>query len=142
MALVRRELRLRAGFSPGLITPRPFPMPSASHIAVAQVKESQGWGVGQFRQRELLPRLGEGKRMGCPENPAQLLGQAGRAHAKECQTKGKRNDKVGRDPTTKPFVPCPGVWWTWPGSDGELLRCFGQGSGRIRFAPGPSSSQH
>ena len=62
--------------------------------------------MGQFRQRELLPRLGEGKRMGCPENPAQLLGQAGRAHAKECQTKGKKNDKVGRDPTTRPFVLC------------------------------------
>ena len=38
--------------------------------------------------------------MGCLVNPAQLLWQAGRAHAEECQTKGKRNDKVGRDPTT------------------------------------------
>ena len=49
--------------------------------------------MGRFRQRELLPGLGEGKRLGFLENPAQLLQQAGRVHARECQTKGKRSDR-------------------------------------------------
>lgn len=56
--------------------------------------------MGRFRQRESLPRPGEGKRMGYLRNPTQSRGQGGRAYAGECQAQEERNDKVDRDPAT------------------------------------------
>lgn len=67
-----RELRLRAGSLTRSFDSMSFlPTPRCSQVAVTRIKKGTlGEDVGQFRQREDLPRVKKGKRMGHLENHA------------------------------------------------------------------------